>query len=44
VTFAPARLAHTLLDNGVTEFATHNPDFESFGFERVFDPLPVATR
>ena len=40
-----ARLAHTLLDNGVTEFATHNPrDFESFGFERVFDPLPGATR
>jgi uncharacterized protein len=38
-----ARLAHTLLDNGVREFATRNTrDFEGFGFERVFDPLSVA--
>jgi uncharacterized protein len=35
-----ARLAHTLLDNGVRELATRNTrDFEGFGFERVFDPL-----
>ncbi len=35
-----ARLAHTLLDHGVKEFATRNiRDFEGFGFERVFDPL-----
>jgi toxin-antitoxin system PIN domain toxin len=35
-----ARLAHTLLDSGVKEFATRNTrDFEGFGFERVFDPL-----
>jgi toxin-antitoxin system PIN domain toxin len=35
-----ARLAHTLLDSGVREFATRNTrDFEGFGFERVFDPL-----
>ena len=40
-----ARLAHTLLDNGVKEIATHNPrDFEGFGFERVFDPLQAAPR
>ena len=40
-----ARLAHTLLDNGVTELATRNTrDFEGFGFERVFDPLPAASR
>jgi toxin-antitoxin system PIN domain toxin len=35
-----ARLAHTLLGNGVKELATRNTrDFEGFGFERVFDPL-----
>lgn len=35
-----ARIAHTLLDNGVKELATRNTrDFEGFGFERVFDPL-----
>jgi toxin-antitoxin system PIN domain toxin len=35
-----ARLAHTLLDNGVEELATRNSrDFEGFGFRRVFDPL-----
>lgn len=35
-----ARLAHTLLDSGVREFATRNTrDFEGFGFARVFDPL-----
>lgn len=35
-----ARLAHTLLDNGVKEFATRNTrDFEGFGFQRVSDPL-----
>jgi hypothetical protein len=35
-----ARLAHTLLDNGVKEFATCNTrDFEGFGFQRVSDPL-----
>ena len=38
-----ARLAHTLLANGVTEFATRNTrDFDGFGFERVFDPLAAA--
>jgi len=38
-----ARLAHTLLDNGVDELATRNTrDFEGFGFERVFDPLLAA--
>jgi toxin-antitoxin system PIN domain toxin len=38
-----ARLAHTLLDNGVKQLATHNPrDFEGFGFERVFDPLQAT--
>ncbi len=40
-----ARIAHTLLDNGVRELATRNTrDFEGFGFERVFDPLRAATR
>jgi toxin-antitoxin system PIN domain toxin len=40
-----ARLAHTLLDNGVHELATRNTrDFEGFGFERVFDPLRAAPR
>jgi uncharacterized protein len=40
-----ARLAYTLLDNGVKEFATRNPcDFEGFGFDRVFDPLAKARR
>jgi len=40
-----ARLAHTLLDNGVKEFATRNTrDFEGFGFERVLDPLRAAQR
>ena len=35
-----ARLAYTLLDNGVRELATRNRrDFEGFGFDRVFDPL-----
>jgi toxin-antitoxin system PIN domain toxin len=38
-----ARLAHTLVTNGVTEFATRNVrDFEGFGFSRVFDPLSAA--
>jgi toxin-antitoxin system PIN domain toxin len=38
-----ARLAHTLLDNGVKEFATRNTrDFEGFAFKRVFDPLRTA--
>jgi toxin-antitoxin system PIN domain toxin len=38
-----ARLAHTLLANGVKQLATHNPRaFEGFGFERVFDPLQAA--
>lgn len=38
-----ARLAHTLLDNGVKQLATRNTrDFEGFGFERVFDPLVGA--
>jgi toxin-antitoxin system PIN domain toxin len=40
-----ARLAHTLLENGVSEFATRNTrDFDGFGFERVFDPLAAAAR
>jgi toxin-antitoxin system PIN domain toxin len=35
-----ARLALTLLEHGVTEFATANvKDFEEFGFERVWTPL-----
>jgi hypothetical protein len=35
-----ARLAHTLLDSGVTELATRNTrDFDGFGFARVFDPI-----
>ena len=34
------RLALTLLRSGVTEFATVNAkDFESFGFQRVWNPL-----
>jgi uncharacterized protein len=38
-----ARLALTLRAAGVTELATRNTaDFESFGFERVFDPLNTA--
>jgi toxin-antitoxin system PIN domain toxin len=38
-----ARLAHTLLENGVTEFATRNARvFDDFGFARVFDPLAAA--
>lgn len=38
-----ARLAHTLLDHGVTELATRNTsDFEGFGFARVFDPVGGA--
>jgi toxin-antitoxin system PIN domain toxin len=38
-----ARLAHTLLDHGVTELATRNTrDFEAFGFARVFDPIGAA--
>jgi hypothetical protein len=38
-----ARLAHTLLDHGVTEFATRNVrDFEGFGFARVFDPIAAT--
>lgn len=38
-----ARLAHTLLANGVREFATRNTrDYEGFGFDRVLDPLRVA--
>jgi hypothetical protein len=37
------RLAHTLLDHGVTELATRNTrDFEAFGFARVFDPIGAA--
>jgi toxin-antitoxin system PIN domain toxin len=40
-----ARLAHTLLENGVSEFATRNTrDFDGFGFERVFDPLAATAR
>jgi len=40
-----ARLAYTLLDNGVKELATRNTrDFDGFGFERVFDPLAAGTR
>jgi uncharacterized protein len=39
-----ARLAYTLLDNGVTELATQNlRDFDDFGFARVFDPVRSAT-
>ncbi|MBN1960968.1 MAG: PIN domain-containing protein [Deltaproteobacteria bacterium] len=35
-----ARLAFTLLHNGVTAFATHNvADFEGFGFSNVWDPI-----
>lgn len=35
-----ARLAYTLLDNGVDELATRNiRDFDGFPFRRVFDPL-----
>jgi len=35
-----ARLALTLLQHGVTEFATANVrDFEGFGFARVWNPL-----
>lgn len=38
-----ARLAHTLVENGVTELATRNVrDFEGFGFARVFDPLSAT--
>jgi toxin-antitoxin system PIN domain toxin len=38
-----ARLAHTLLDHGVTELATRNTrGFEGFGFARVFDPVAGA--
>ena len=34
------RLALSLLQQGVTEFATVNPkDFEDFGFERVWSPI-----
>jgi toxin-antitoxin system PIN domain toxin len=40
-----ARLALTLLENGVSEFATRNTrDFEDFGFARVFDPLAPSLR
>ena len=39
-----ARLAHTLLDHGVTELATRNTrDFADFPFHRVFDPLLEAS-
>lgn len=35
-----ARLTLTLQHHGVKEFATsHRKDFESFGFERVWNPL-----
>ncbi|NJK91406.1 MAG: type II toxin-antitoxin system VapC family toxin [Blastochloris sp.] len=35
-----ARLAFTLRHHGVTHFATANTKhFESFGFERVWNPL-----
>jgi len=38
-----ARLAHTLLDHGVTELATRNTrDFAGLGFARVFDPTSPA--
>ncbi len=38
-----ARLARTLLENGVRELATRNTrDFDGFGFTRVFDPLATA--
>ena len=34
------RLAVSLVHQGVSEFATRNvPDFQGFGFRRVFDPL-----
>ncbi len=37
------RLALSLLEQGVTEFATVNvKDFEGFGFERVWNPLASA--
>ncbi len=37
-----ARLAFTLLDQGVTEFATANTkDFTGLGFSRVWNPLNV---
>jgi predicted nucleic acid-binding protein len=40
-----ARLALTLLEHGVKEFATRNTrDFESFGFLHVFDPLDTSLR
>ena len=36
-----ARLALTLRHHGVSEFATANErDFQDFGFERVWNPLP----
>lgn len=35
-----ARLAFSLLDHGVKEFATHNTKhFQHFGFDSVFDPI-----
>jgi len=35
-----ARLALSLIDFGVTRFATRNvKDFDDFGFEEVFDPI-----
>jgi len=35
-----ARLAFTLLEHGVTEFATVNvKDFKEFGFQKVWNPL-----
>jgi toxin-antitoxin system PIN domain toxin len=38
-----ARLALTLIQHGVTEFATTNvKDFHGFGFERVWNPLARA--
>ena len=37
-----ARLALTLRHQGVTHFATsHEQDFSGFGFERIWNPLPV---
>jgi toxin-antitoxin system PIN domain toxin len=37
------RIALTLLQQGVTEFATVNvKDFEGFGFTRVWNPLAIA--
>lgn len=39
-TIFDARLALTLVRSGVRELATRNRrDFESYGFDRVFDPL-----